>query len=137
MLMQKTERPTAGIRRVLGRIGRCLLAYLLLHATAWVIIALLIPWEISTARMVEISLGMLALIGIPTLLLAILAGLGHRKMAPARFRGVLVVPMLVFIWPCLAGSTAEPLLVEFVAQLVFVCFLMPVPLVPENWKGKP
>ncbi|MFF4084417.1 hypothetical protein ACFYZN_34235 [Streptomyces sp. NPDC001777] len=136
MLMQKAERPAAGIRRVLGRIGRCLLTYLLLHATAWVIISLLVPWEDSTRQMVGTSLGMLALIGIPTLLLAILAGLGHRKMAPARFRGALVVPMLVFIWPCLAGSTAEPLLVEFVAQLVFVCFLMPVPLIPAKWEGK-
>ncbi|MGW2179007.1 hypothetical protein ACWCXX_13115 [Streptomyces sp. NPDC001732] len=136
--MQEAEQSSVpGVRRVLGRIGRCLLAYLLLHATAWVIISLLVPWEDSTEQMVGTSLGMLALIGLPTLLLAILAGLGHRKMATARFRGVLVVPMLVFVWPCLAGSTAEPLLVEFVAQLVFACFLMPVPLVPEKWVEEP
>ncbi|MFJ2899779.1 hypothetical protein ACIO87_33545 [Streptomyces sp. NPDC087218] len=136
MLIKKAEQSSVPVmRQVFGRIGRCLLAYLLLHAVAWVAITLLVPWEIPTARMVEVSLIMLALIGIPTLLLAILAGLGHRKMTPARFRGVLVVPMLVFIWPCLAGSTAEPLLVEFVAQLVFVCFLMPVPLLPAKWKG--
>ncbi|MFE7113715.1 hypothetical protein ACFU98_47135 [Streptomyces sp. NPDC057575] len=101
------------------------------------IIALLVPWEDSIAQIVGISLGMLVIIGLPTLLLAILAGLGHRKMVPGRFRGALVAPMLAFIWPCLAASTAEPLVFELMVQLAFTCYLMPAPLVPEKWVGKP
>ncbi|MFJ8856558.1 hypothetical protein [Streptomyces sp. NPDC102437] len=132
MLIQEAEQPAPGIRRALGRIGRCLLTYLLLHTTAWLIIALLVPWEDSTAQIVRISLGMLAFIGLPTLLLAILASLGHRKMVPGRFRGALVAPMLAFIWPCLAASTAEPLVFELMVQLAFACYLMPVPLLPEK-----
>ncbi|SCF72438.1 hypothetical protein [Streptomyces sp. Ncost-T10-10d] len=109
---------------------------MLLHTAAWVIIALLVPWEDSIVQIVGISLGMLALVGLPTILLAILAGLGHRKMVPGRFRGALVAPMLVFIWPCLAASTAEPLVFELMVQLAFACYLMPVPLVPEKWVGR-
>ncbi|MFF2011054.1 hypothetical protein ACFVWY_18550 [Streptomyces sp. NPDC058195] len=124
------------MRRVLGRIGRCVLVYLLLHTMAWTVIALLAPWDDSTGQYVRTSLGMLGLIGAPTLLLALSAGLAHTKAAPVSFRAALIAPMAVFIWPCLAVSTAEPLLFELVVQLMFACWLMPVPLVPENGEGR-
>ncbi|WP_290112039.1 hypothetical protein [Streptomyces ficellus] len=100
------------------------------------IIGLLAPWAESFGHVMMVGLGMLALVGTPTLLLAIGAGLAHKRMEPGRFRGALVAPMLVFTFPCLAASTAEPLLFQIMVQLAFICYLMPVPLVPEKWVGR-
>ncbi|MFE7778479.1 hypothetical protein ACFU5O_32270 [Streptomyces sp. NPDC057445] len=136
MLMQDAQQAASrGARRVWGRIGRCVLTYLLLYVTAWLIIALLFPWEgESFAKVMATSLILLGFIGTPTLCLAICAGLAHRKMEPRRFRGALVAPMLVFAWPVLASSTAAAPLLQVMVQLAFVCFLMPAPLLPEKWK---
>ncbi|MFK0139156.1 hypothetical protein [Streptomyces murinus] len=54
--------------------------------------------------------------GIPTLLLALLAGLAHRRMDVTTFRA------LVF---------------QALCQIAFAAYLMPAPLVPENWTAKP
>ncbi|MGW0314464.1 hypothetical protein [Streptomyces flavidovirens] len=135
---QETEQSTApGIRRVLGRMGRCVLTYLLLHTTAWLLVALVVWWDDSFFQIMDLSLSVLGMVGVPTLLLAIVAGLGHTEMKPGRFRGALVAPMLLFTWPLLSLSAAEPMLFQIMAQLAFVCYLMPTPLVPENWVGRP
>ncbi|MBT2406848.1 MULTISPECIES: hypothetical protein [unclassified Streptomyces] len=127
--------PGPGMRRVLGRIGRCALTYLLIHITAWLVIALVIESEDSFGQLMLIGLGMLPLLGVPSVLLAIVAGLAHTRMDVTRFRLALVLPMLVFVFPTLAASTAEPLFFEIMAQLAFVR-LMPTPLIPENWEGQ-
>ncbi|MEV7419039.1 hypothetical protein [Streptomyces sp. NPDC089919] len=126
-----------GMRRVLGRIGRCVLTYAALHMATWVVISLVVPWDDSFAQDMRTALGMLALIGGPTLLLAVVAGLAHTSMAPARFRTALAFPMVFFIWPLLGMSTGEPLVFQFLAQVAFAAYLMPAPLVPENWTGRP
>ncbi|MEU9064777.1 hypothetical protein AB0D13_39575 [Streptomyces sp. NPDC048430] len=137
MLMQGTRQPThQGSHSVWRRIGRCAAMYLLVYSTAWVIIALMFPWEgESFFQTIQTSLILLGLVGIPSILLAVLAGLAHRKMEVPLFRGALVLPMLFFTWPLLASSSSEPLLIQILAQLAFVVWLMPAPLLPEKWVG--
>ncbi|MFD5429230.1 hypothetical protein [Streptomyces sp. NPDC127084] len=126
-----------GAGHIWGRIGRCVLTYLLLYTVGWLIVALVFPWEGDTlGQHVETSLILLGFIGVPSLLLAICAGLGHRKMPAGSFRGALLLPMLLFAWPMIASSTAEPPLIQLAIQVAFV-MLMPVPLVPAKWVGKP
>jgi hypothetical protein len=139
ILMQEALRsPSPGAGRAWGRIGRCVLIYLLLYITAWLIISLFFPWEgESFGQVMTMGLLLSGTIGVPTLFLAICAGLAHRKMEPRRFRGALVAPMLLFAWPLLASSTGEPLLIQVMAQLAFAVWLMPTPLVPEKWVGRP
>ncbi|MFE3325825.1 hypothetical protein [Streptomyces sp. NPDC059176] len=136
MHLMGLEQPVGpGMKRVLGRIGRSFLTYCLIHAAAWVTIALTVPWEDSFTQIMQLGFGMFLVVGIPTLLLAICAGLAHRHMDVTRFRILLMVPMVVFTWPLLAASTAEPLLLQMAAQITFV-WLTPAPLIPENWKER-
>ncbi|MFE7778477.1 hypothetical protein ACFU5O_32260 [Streptomyces sp. NPDC057445] len=132
--IDQTARP--GLRRVAGRIGRCVVTYVLIHATAWVIITAVVPWEDSFAQIMRLAFGMLLVVGIPTLLLAICTGLAHNHMDVTRFRIVLGTLMVVFTWPLLAASTAEPLAFQVMTQIAFA-WLVPAPLIPENWVGRP
>ncbi|MFD7334894.1 hypothetical protein ACFV98_02675 [Streptomyces violascens] len=120
---------------MLQRIGQCVLTYVLIHCAAWIVVALVVPWEDSFAQIARLGLGFLAFTGIPTLLLAIGTGLAHTKMDVVQFRLALTLPMLVFTFPLLGMSTAEPFVLQVAAQLLFVTWLMPAPLVPENWVG--
>ncbi len=122
--------------RVLGRVGRCVLTYVLLHTVTWVVIAAAVPWPDSFAEIMSAGFGMLAVIGIPTLLLAVIAGLAHRNMAVTHFRTALAFPMAFFALPLAGASIAEPLILQFVAQIAFAAFLMPAPLIPENWEKR-
>lgn len=84
-----------------------------------------------------IGLGMMAFTGIPSVLLAIGAGLAHTRMDPVRFRWLLAFPLFLFALPPAAGSAiAEPLVFQVLAHGAFA-WLMPAPLVPGNWKGAP
>ncbi|WNO74782.1 hypothetical protein [Streptomyces sp. AM8-1-1] len=137
MLIWETRQPAGpGMRRVLGRMAQCVLTYLILYALAWVIMTLAGRHEDSYAVVVRDCLMVLVITGVPTLFLALLAGLAHTEMDVARFRMALAAPMLLFAWPMLAASTAEPLLFQATAQLAFA-WLTPAPLVPENWVGRP
>ncbi|MGW0878332.1 hypothetical protein [Streptomyces sp. NPDC002671] len=138
MLTQETESSAGpGVRRVLERIGRCVLTYVALYAATWVVIALVVPWEDSFAQVMRLGFGMLAIIGTPTLLLALLAGLAHTQMDVTRFRIALAFPMALFALPLVGASTAEPLLLQLLSQIAFAAYLMPAPLVPENWTAQP
>ncbi|MGW2183046.1 hypothetical protein ACWCXX_34310 [Streptomyces sp. NPDC001732] len=125
-----------GMRRVLGRMGRCVLSYVLLHLAVWTVIALVVPDSTFLGGM-KIGLLMLAFTGIPTVLLAIVTGLAHQHMEVALFRALLVFPMMFFALPLIGAATAEPLMLQVMAQVAFAVWLMPTPLVPENWKGQP
>ncbi|HET6356515.1 hypothetical protein [Streptomyces sp.] len=109
---------------------------MLLYAAAWLAIFLLTGSEDSFAVTVRNALAVLVITGVPTLFLALLAGLAHAQMDVTRFRIALAVPMLVFAWPLLFANTAEPWMYQIMAQLAFV-WLTPAPLVPENWTGRP
>ncbi|MFE7246153.1 hypothetical protein [Streptomyces sp. NPDC057580] len=121
-----------GMRRVLGRMGRCVLSYVLLHVAVWTVIALVVP-DPSFLGSMQVGLLMLAFTGIPTVLLAIVAGLAHQHMEVARFRALLAFPMVFFAFPLIGAATAEPLVLQVMAQVAFAVWLMPTPLVPENW----
>ncbi|MER7001374.1 hypothetical protein [Streptomyces sp. NPDC000410] len=138
MLMQQhSQSASPGMRRVSARIGRCVLTYVLLYAAAWVSMALVNPEGDPYGVHAQVALGVFVLIGVPTLLLAVIAGLAHRRMDAALFRVLLVLPMLFLGgWPLIMASTATPMILQLMAQLAFV-FLMPAPLIPEKWKGTP
>ncbi|MFF3396249.1 hypothetical protein ACFYW1_35720 [Streptomyces sp. NPDC002669] len=125
-----------GMRRVLGRMARCALSYVLLHLAVWTVIALVVPDSTFLGGM-QVGLLMLAFTGIPTVLLAIVAGLAHQHMEVVLFRVLLGFPMVLFAFPLIGAATAEPLVLQVMAQAAFAAWLMPTPLVPENWKGKP
>ncbi|WP_406730181.1 hypothetical protein [Streptomyces sp. NBC_01794] len=105
------------------------------YAAAWLAIALVAPGDDSFDVTKRNALTVLVVAGVPTLFLAILAGLAHTQMDVTRFRVTLAIPILDFAWPLLAASTDEPLMFQIMAQLAFV-WLMPAPLVPENWLGQ-
>lgn len=135
VLMQEVGRPVGpGVSRVLSRIGRCALTYLVLYTVAWVAIALGSPPEDSLAVIVRDSLTVAVVTGVPSLLLGIIAGLTHTQMDVIQFRLIVSVPMAVFAWPLMAASGDEPLLYQVIAQVAFV-WLTPAPLIPENWEG--
>ncbi|MFI6063588.1 hypothetical protein [Streptomyces sp. NPDC051286] len=125
-----------GMRRVLARMGRCALSYVLLHLAVWTVIALVVP-DSSFLGGMQVGLLMLAFTGIPTVLLAIVAGLAHQHMEVALFRALLAFPMVLFAFPLIGVGTAEPLVLQVMAQVAFTVWLMPAPLVPENWVGLP
>ncbi|MFF4085068.1 hypothetical protein ACFYZN_37550 [Streptomyces sp. NPDC001777] len=125
-----------GMRRVLGRMGWCVLSYVLLHVAVWIVIALVVP-EWSLLDSTRVGLLMLAFTGIPTVLLAIVAGLAHQHMEVALFRALLVFPMVFFALPLMGAAVVEAVVLQVMAQVAFAVWLMPAPLVPENWVGLP
>ncbi|MFV5998920.1 hypothetical protein ACNPQM_43070 [Streptomyces sp. NPDC056231] len=125
-----------GMHRVLVRMGRCVLSYVLLDMAVWTVIALVVPDSSFLASM-RVGLLMLAFTGIPTVLLAIVAGLAHQHMEVTRFRCLLAFPMVLFAFPLIGAAMAEPLVLQVMAQVAFAVWLMPAPLVPENWVGLP
>ncbi|GAA3476585.1 hypothetical protein [Streptomyces yanii] len=125
-----------GMRRALLRVGRCVLSYVLLDMAVWIVIALVVP-DWSFLDSMRVGLLILAFTGIPTVLLAIVAGLAHQHMEVARFRCLLAFPMVLFAFPLIGAAMAEPLVLQVMAQVAFAVWLMPAPLVPENWVGLP
>ncbi|MCE3032416.1 MULTISPECIES: hypothetical protein [Actinomycetes] len=103
----------------------------------WVVIALLVSPEDSYTDVMWLGLGMLVITGIPTLLLALLAGLAHRRMDVTTFRATLAFPMMFFAWPLIGANYPQPLVLQVLCQIAFAAYLMPAPLVPENWTAKP
>lgn len=128
--------PAPGMRRVLGRMGQCVLTYAALHMTAWVVIDVTAPWADSFKQTMETGLRMMMLIGIPSVLLAVCAGLAHTRTDPVLYRLRLMLPMPLFAFWTLAASTAEPALFQMLVQLLYP-WLLPTPLIPENWEGDP
>ncbi|MEW2273720.1 hypothetical protein [Streptomyces griseofuscus] len=137
MTQDTASRARPGARRVLERIGRLVLTYVALHAVTWAIIALIESSEDSFTDLMWAASGMLALVGIPTLLLALVAGLAHRHMETTTFRAALAFPMVFFAWPTIGGTWAAPVVFQVLCQIAFAAYLMPAPLVPENWTAKP
>jgi hypothetical protein len=45
--------------------------------------------------------------------------------------------MASFAWPLLGASWPQPLVFQFLCQVAFAAYLMPAPLVPENWTALP
>ncbi|MFR9787079.1 hypothetical protein ACL07V_00135 [Streptomyces sp. MB22_4] len=129
--------PVPGVRRVLERIGLLVLTYSVLYAVTWVVVALLVSSEDSFTDVMWLGIGMLAFIGAPTLLLALLAGLAHTGMDVTRFRAALAFPMVFFAWPLVGANWPEPLVLQVLCQIAFAAYLMPAPLVPENWTPRP
>ncbi|MGW3266383.1 hypothetical protein [Streptomyces sp. NPDC001056] len=138
MLTRDTKTsPVPGVRRVLERIGRLFLTYLVLYAVTWMVIALLLSSEDSFTDVMRFGFGMLAFVGTPTLLLALLAGVAHTQMDVTTFRTALAFPMILFALPLAGASWPEPLVFQILAQIAFAAYLMPAPLVPENWTPRP
>ncbi|MFI2074999.1 MULTISPECIES: hypothetical protein [Streptomyces] len=128
---------------VFRSIGRCLLAYILAFAAGWLVIALVGPreldprsdsfetlpfWE-SFEESLRTGLTMFLLIGVPTILIALLAGLAWRTTESGQFRAIMALAFLPPMWPLVGASTPLYLGVQTVVQVVFATVLMPVPLI--------
>ncbi|MFY4718517.1 hypothetical protein [Streptomyces sp. LaBMicrA B280] len=137
MLTQDMKTPARpGARRVLERIGRLVLTYVALFAVTWVIITVMVHPDDSYTDLIWFGLGVLVITGVPTLLLALLAGLAHRHMETTTFRATLAFPMIFFTWPLVGANYPEPLVFQVLCQIAFAAYLMPVPLVPEKWSPR-
>ncbi|MFF8610610.1 hypothetical protein ACF06X_32370 [Streptomyces sp. NPDC015346] len=90
-----------------------------------------VEWEAAFAEIMATGMGLLLLIGLPTLLIATLAAGMHTRMDGVRFRILLAAPLALCAWPLLAGSTAEPLVFQLMAQVAFAA-MIPAPLFPAN-----
>ncbi|MFE6800115.1 hypothetical protein [Streptomyces sp. NPDC057696] len=123
------------VGRVLGRMGRCVLTYLLLHGAAWLAVSQTVWWDDTFLEIMALGMGMLLVIGVPTLLIAVCAATVHRRMDVVRFRMLLGMSLVLCVWPLLATSASEPLFFQVVAQIAFAG-LIPAPLFPEDWVGE-
>ncbi|GAA3476586.1 hypothetical protein GCM10018966_011140 [Streptomyces yanii] len=112
-----------------------MLTYLLLHTAAWVATAQTVWWEETFLEIMTLGMFLLLIIGIPTLLIAVIAASLHKRMDVARFRVLLAIPLLLCTWPLLASSAAEPLVFQVMAQIAFAA-LIPAPLFPKGWLGR-
>lgn len=117
---------------ILGRMGRCALTYVLLHTAAWVAISQTVWREESFPEIMMLGMGMLLIIGIPTLFIAVFAVWVHHQMETVRFRVLLALPLVVCAWPLLASSAGEPLVFQVMAQIAFAA-LIPTPFFPSGW----
>ncbi|MFI1170689.1 hypothetical protein [Streptomyces melanogenes] len=122
------------VGRVLGRMGLCVLMYVGLHTVAWTAVILKADWEDSFSQKVHLAAGMLGFVGIPTLLIAILAVSVHRRMDVVRFRILLAMGLVPWVGLLLGASSAEPFVFQLMAQFAFAA-LIPAPLFPEDWEG--
>ncbi|OIK29134.1 hypothetical protein VT52_003465 [Streptomyces malaysiense] len=125
------------MRRVLERIARLVLTYVVLYAVTWVVIGLTLRGDYSFTEDTGLGSGMFVIVGGPTLLLALLAGPAHTQMDVTTFRAALAFPMVFFAWPLVGAGAPEPLVFQVLCQIAFAAYLMPAPLVPENWTPKP
>ena len=130
--MSTEQVATHRVGRVLGRIGRCVLTYLLLHTAAWVATTQTVWWEETFLEIMMMGALLLLFIGIPTLLIAVIAASIHKRMDVVRFRVLLAIPLALCTWPLLASSAMEPLVFQFMAQIAFAA-LIPAPLFPKGW----
>lgn len=121
--------------RVLGRMGRCVLLYLLLHGAAWLAVSQTAWWDETFLEIMTTGMDLLLFIGVPTLLIAVCAVSVHKSMDTARFRMLLGMSLIPCVWPLLASSAAEPLFFQALAQIAFAA-LIPTPLFPECWAGE-
>ncbi|MFI8944737.1 hypothetical protein [Streptomyces syringium] len=124
-----------------------MLSYVLMFALAWVIIGLIAPREVdpdpeaireylsfweSFLSYLRTGVVMFLLIGTPTIVIVVVAGIFHRKMEPPIFRAVVTVLTLLPTWFLLFSNTVQMLLLQVAAQVAFTTLVMPVPLIPRS-----
>ncbi|GHG65758.1 hypothetical protein [Streptomyces griseocarneus] len=133
------------LRIVLRRLSGCALSYVLVFAAAWVVIGIAAPRELDPASnsfgrlpfwesvlsYLELGVGMLIIIGIPSLLLILLAGLVRREKDPHGFRVMMAFLLLLPTWPLWFADIPIMFWLQAGAQVVFAACLMPVPLLPD------
>ncbi|MEU7109156.1 hypothetical protein ABZ951_29520 [Streptomyces sp. NPDC046215] len=126
------------------RIGRCTASYILVFALGWLLIAATGPRPlkpVSTTFEHEsfaesmryyfgVGVGMLVVIGLPSLIITLVAGLMRKKMGSQDFRALVAGLLLLPVWPLLLVGTNLILLIQVAVQVIFAVALMPVPLLP-------
>ncbi|WP_328676453.1 hypothetical protein OG905_22500 [Streptomyces sp. NBC_00322] len=127
--------PTRRVGRVFKRMGRCVLTYVLIHTAAWVAISLTVSWEETFLEIMTFGMGMLLIIGIPSVLIGVFAVTVHNRMDVVWFRMLLGIPLVLCAWPVIASSASEPMQFQVTAQVAFAV-LIPAPLFPEDWLGE-
>ncbi|MEU7041706.1 hypothetical protein AB0A77_11710 [Streptomyces varsoviensis] len=128
------------------RIARCVFGYLLVFVVGWLIFAAVGPRELDTAsdsfgrlsfgesflQHLQTGAGMLLLIGLPSLLIALLIGFTGGRTNRAARRVLLAFLLLIPCWPVLFASTGHMLLTQVAVQFVFALWIMPIRLTPED-----
>ncbi|MBT2488321.1 hypothetical protein J7E96_07245 [Streptomyces sp. ISL-96] len=119
--------------------GYSVLLYTGLHVAVWAVASLMAAQAMGVSRWDFMLFGMVALgtVGVLMMLLAVCAGLGHVHMGVEAFRYRLGAAMVLLTVPLWITILLAP--VALVESLVAVLFawLMPAPLIPENWEGLP
>ncbi|MFI9305217.1 hypothetical protein [Streptomyces triculaminicus] len=87
-------------------------------------------WE-SVLSYLELGVGMLIIIGIPSVILFLLAGLVRRDMESQGFRAMMAFLLLLPTWPLWFADIPIMFWIQAGAQVVFATCLMPVPLLPD------
>ncbi|MFG2093984.1 hypothetical protein [Streptomyces sp. NPDC048612] len=100
--------------------------YVPLHTAAWVASSLTDGREDNLLKSVTLGLDVLPLIGIPTLLIAVVAVSLHKRMGMALFRVLLALPLILCAWPLLYLGPPE-IIWQTMAQIAFAA-LIPTPL---------
>ncbi|MCC3769665.1 hypothetical protein [Streptomyces sp. UNOC14_S4] len=130
--------------KCIRRIMRCVISYVLVFALGWLLIALTGPRPLkSLSSSFEHSsfgdsllyyagagLTMLVMIGLPSIVIILIAGLLRKKMGSKEFRALVAGLLLLPVWPLLLVGTHLILYIQIGVQVVFAVALMPVPLLP-------
>ncbi|WP_162890063.1 hypothetical protein [Streptomyces olivoreticuli] len=91
-------------------------------------------WE-SFLEHLHMAVFMCLVVGLPTLIIAISAGLTRHRMEPGKFRAIMAAVLLLPEWLLLAADTPIYLWVQTTIQVVFATVVMPVPLIPTPTKS--
>lgn len=126
-----------GCARVLQRMGYTVLLFCGLHVAVW---AAAYPIARSMTSSFWSFMGfvliLLGTLGAVTMLLAVCAGLAHTDMEVGKFRTWLGCAMAALTVPLWITPLAPVGTIQSVVAVLYA-LLMPAPLIPENWEGRP
>ncbi|MEU8915628.1 hypothetical protein [Streptomyces nigrescens] len=98
----------------------------LLHIEAWIGDG----WQDKFLESMTLGLDVLPIIGIPTLLIAVVAVSVHKRMGVVRFRVLFALPLILCAWSLLYTGPPE-IVCQVMAQIAFAA-LIPAPLLPQE-----
>ncbi|MEV4433278.1 hypothetical protein [Streptomyces sp. NPDC049585] len=125
------------------RLARCVFGYVLTNATGWTAAEALAGgalwsseptlwrrpfWDLVLSCL---AVGPLILVGLPSILIALLLGSVHTRSDRTEHRFLLLLLLVLPTWWFFFAGTPVVLWVQLVIQAVFAFAVMPVPLVPR------
>ncbi|MFI0910771.1 hypothetical protein [Streptomyces abikoensis] len=130
---------------MMKRIARCVFGYVLTNAVVWTAVQALVPgvlgepalWRRPFRDLILSCLapGTLILVGIPSILIALLIGIIRTRLDQAEIRFLALFLLVLPTWWFFFANTPVLLWSQLVVQAVFALAVMPVRLVPR-WSGE-